>query len=159
MNLKFASTQGEFVEPHLTIGELAARSGVAASALRYYEKQGLIRAGRTGGNQRRYPRSELRRVAFVRVAQRVGLSLEEIRDALSTLPEERTPTKADWTRLSRAWRGRLDAQIGLLERLRDSLDGCIGCGCLSLQRCQLYNPGDVLAGQGSGPRILLGRDA
>ncbi|MGH3714595.1 MAG: redox-sensitive transcriptional activator SoxR [Micromonosporaceae bacterium] len=147
------------MEPQLTIGELAVRSGVAASALRYYEAQGLIRANRTGGNQRRYPRSELRRVAFVRVAQRVGLSLEEIRDALATLPEERTPTKADWSKLSRAWRSRLDAQIGLLERLRDSLDGCIGCGCLSLQRCQLYNPGDMLAQYGSGPRILLGRDA
>ncbi len=146
------------MEPQLTIGELAARSGVATSALRYYEKQGLIRAGRTGGNQRRYPRSELRRVAFVRVAQRVGLSLEEIRDALSTLPEERTPTRADWTKLSRAWRSRLDAQIGLLERLRDSLDGCIGCGCLSLQRCRLYNPEDVLAERGPGPRILLGRE-
>ncbi|MGH3646944.1 MAG: redox-sensitive transcriptional activator SoxR [Micromonosporaceae bacterium] len=146
------------MEPQLTIGELAVRSGVAASALRYYEKQRLIRADRTSGNQRRYPRSELRRVAFVRVAQRVGLSLEEIRDALATLPEERTPNRADWTKLSRAWRSRLDAQIGLLERLRDSLDGCIGCGCLSLQRCQLYNPGDMLADQGSGPRILLGRN-
>jgi len=140
---------------HVTIGELAARTGVAASALRYYEKLDLIRAERTTGNQRRYARSTIRRVSFVRIAQRVGLSLDEIRDALATLPQERTPTKADWTRLSKLWRRRLDDQITLLERLRDNLDGCIGCGCLSLQKCSLYNPGDWLADQGTGPRILL----
>lgn len=139
----------------LTIGELALRSGVPASALRYYERLGLIRAGRTGGNQRRYERAELRRVAFIRIAQRVGISLDEIRDSLAELPESRTPTKADWARLSARWRRRLDEQIGLLERLRDNLTGCIGCGCLSLQRCALSNPGDELAVRGPGPHHLL----
>ena len=139
----------------LAIGDLAARSGVAASALRYYETEGLIRSTRTGGNQRRYQRSELRRVAFIRIAQQVGLSLEEIREALATLPENRTPTKADWSRLSGRWRTRLDERIALMERLRDRLTGCIGCGCLSLQRCSLINPDDVLSAEGSGPRRLL----
>lgn len=140
----------------LTIGELAQRSGVAASALRYYERLGLIRATRTTGNQRRYDRSELRRVAFIRVAAQVGVSLDEIAAALHSLPDSRTPTKADWERLSRAWKGRLDTQIALLERLRDQLTSCIGCGCLSLRRCQLYNPGDRMAARGPGPRMLLG---
>ncbi|HET8683549.1 MAG TPA: redox-sensitive transcriptional activator SoxR [Micromonosporaceae bacterium] len=140
----------------LTIGELAQRSGVAASALRYYERLGLVRATRTTGNQRRYDRSELRRVAFIRVAAQVGVSLDEIAAALHSLPDSRTPTKADWERLSRAWKGRLDAQITLLERLRDQLTSCIGCGCLSLRRCQLYNPGDRMAAWGPGPRMLLG---
>lgn len=143
------------MQESLTIGELAARSGVAPSALRYYERLGLIRAGRTGGNQRRYERAELRRVAFIRIAQQVGVSLDEIRSALDSLPESRTPTKADWARLSARWRGRLDAQIALLERLRDNLTGCIGCGCLSLQRCSLYNPDDQLAAEGPGPRLIL----
>jgi len=143
------------MQDSLTIGELAARSGVPASALRYYERLGLIRAGRTGGNQRRYDRAELRRVSFIRIAQRVGVSLEEIREALSALPEARTPTKADWARLSGRWRRRLDEQIGLLERLRDNLTGCIGCGCLSLQRCALSNPSDELAALGPGPHHLL----
>lgn len=138
----------------MTIGELAARSGVAPSALRYYERLGLIRAGRTGGNQRRYERSELRRVAFIRISQQVGVSLEEIRTALDELSDSRTPTRADWTRLSNRWRGRLDDRINLLTRLRDDLTGCIGCGCLSLQRCRLYNPDDVLAAEGPGPRLL-----
>jgi MerR family transcriptional regulator, redox-sensitive transcriptional activator SoxR len=142
--------------PRITIGELAERSGVAASALRYYEREGLIAADRTSGNQRRYDRSTLRRVAFVRAAQQVGLSLEEIRDALATLPTGRTPTKDDWTRLSRSWRARLDAQIADLERLRDDLDGCIGCGCLSLRNCTLYNRGDQAALRGSGARYLMG---
>jgi MerR family redox-sensitive transcriptional activator SoxR len=142
-------------EAGLTIGELAARSGVAPSALRYYEQLGLVRSERTAGNQRRYRRSELRRVAFVRIAQQVGVSLEEIRAALAQLPGERTPTSADWAHLSEAWRQRLDERIGLLERLRDTLDGCIGCGCLSLDRCSLYNPGDELAAEGPGPRRLL----
>ena len=146
------------VNETLTIGELSARSGVAPSALRYYETMGLIRAGRTGGNQRRYDRGELRRVAFIRVSAQVGVPLEEIKAALATLPAGRTPNKADWTRLSRAWRSRLDAQIALMERLRDKLDGCIGCGCLSLKRCQLYNPGDRLASTGTGARVLLGSD-
>ena len=141
----------------LTIGELSVRSGVAPSALRFYEQQGLIRATRTGGNQRRYERAELRRVAFIRIAQQIGISLERIKDALGELPEGRTPTKADWERLSRRWRADLDERIALLERLRDNLTGCIGCGCLSLQTCKLYNPGDALVAEGAGPRRLLGQ--
>jgi MerR family redox-sensitive transcriptional activator SoxR len=141
----------------LTIGELSERSGLAASAIRYYEDRGLIGSRRTPGNQRRYERAMLRRLAFIRTAQRVGLSLEEIERALRTLPSNRTPTKADWTRLSRSWRPRLDAQIAQLERLRDTLDSCIGCGCLSLQRCNLSNPGDLVADRGPGPVLLEGR--
>lgn len=140
----------------LTVGELAARSGMATSALRYYEREGLLRADRTEGNQRRFPRSELRRVAFIRAAQQVGLTLEEIREALASLPDARTPTQADWEKLSRAWRYRLDERIAELERLRDKLTGCIGCGCLSLKRCQLYNPEDQAARAGPGARYLLG---
>jgi MerR family transcriptional regulator, redox-sensitive transcriptional activator SoxR len=140
----------------LTIGDFAVRSGVAPSALRFYEREGLIRSTRTGGNQRRYQRSELRRVGFIRIAQQVGVSLDEIRDALAALPENRTPTKADWSRLSARWRKRLEERIALMERLRDQLTGCIGCGCLSLQRCRLINPDDVLATTGAGPRKLLG---
>jgi MerR family redox-sensitive transcriptional activator SoxR len=139
----------------LTIGELAARSGVAPSALRYYERLGLIRAGRSGGNQRRYDRSELRRVAFIRIAAQVGIPLDEIKAALDELPDARTPTKADWARLSATWQKRLDEQIRLLQGLRDRLTGCIGCGCLSLRTCALSNPQDVAAGSGSGPRYLL----
>ena len=134
----------------LSIGELAARSGVSTSALRFYESEGLISAERTTGNQRRFARATLRRVAFVRAAQRVGLSLEEIAEALSGLPSRRTPTKADWSRLSRDWRPRLDAQIGRLELLRDRLDGCIGCGCLSLRTCALHNPDDEAGEEGTG---------
>jgi MerR family transcriptional regulator, redox-sensitive transcriptional activator SoxR len=141
----------------LTIGELSARSGVAPSALRYYERMGLIQATRTTGNQRRYERATLRRVAFIRVSAQVGVPLEEIRVALASLPEGRTPTKADWARLSRTWRSRLDAQIALMQRLRDDLDGCIGCGCLSLKSCSLYNRNDELAAVGSGPIRLLNR--
>jgi len=139
----------------LTISEIAARSGAAPSALRYYERLGLIRATRTSGNQRRYQRSELRRIAFIRIAQQVGVSLEEIGSALAELPGGRTPTRADWARLSRRWRARLDERIGLLQRLRDDLSGCIGCGCLSLRRCGLYNPNDELAAEGAGPRRLI----
>ena len=138
----------------LTIGQLAERSGVAASALRFYEARNLITATRTTGNQRRYERSMLRRIAFVRSAQRVGLTLDEISEALATLPGGRTPTKADWTRLSRAWRPRLNAQIARLERLRDRLDSCIGCGCLSLARCQLSNTGDRMSAYGPGAVFL-----
>jgi len=141
----------------LTIGDLAERSGVATSAIRYYEERGLVRSRRTTGNQRRYERPMLRRLAFIRTAQRVGLSLEEIEEALATLPSNRTPTKADWSRLSRGWRPRLDAQIAQLERLRDTLDSCIGCGCLSLRRCSLSNPGDAVADRGPGPVFLEGR--
>jgi MerR family redox-sensitive transcriptional activator SoxR len=138
----------------LTIGDLSVRAGVAASALRYYEDQGLIRAERTSGNQRRYTRATLRRVAFIRSAQRVGLTLDEIAEALATLPEGRTPTRADWARLSRSWRPRIDAQIERLERLRSKLDGCIGCGCLSLRTCALNNPDDEAAERGPGAVFL-----
>ncbi|MEU8152961.1 redox-sensitive transcriptional activator SoxR [Micromonospora sp. NPDC048986] len=141
----------------LTIGELSARSGVAPSALRYYERLGLIRADRTGGNQRRYARVELRRVAFIRISQQVGVSLDEIREALDSLPEARTPSPQDWARLSASWRSRLNERIRLLTKLRDDLDGCIGCGCLSLQRCTLNNPEDTLAGEGPGARLVLPR--
>jgi MerR family redox-sensitive transcriptional activator SoxR len=140
----------------LTIGELSERSGVATSAIRYYEGRGLVSSRRTPGNQRRYERAMLRRLAFVRTAQRVGLTLEEVEEALATLPSNRTPTKADWTRLSRGWRPRLDEQIARQERLRDTLDTCIGCGCLSLRRCSLNNPGDVVATRGPGPVFLDG---
>jgi MerR family redox-sensitive transcriptional activator SoxR len=146
------------VDRELTIGELSERTGVAPSALRFYEARGLIGATRTEGGQRRYARDTLRRVSFIRVAQQVGLSLQEIGDALSTLPRSRTPTRRDWERLSSSWRPRLDAQIALLERLRDRLDGCIGCGCLSLRVCQLANPGDEAAQYGPGPRWLLEGD-
>jgi MerR family redox-sensitive transcriptional activator SoxR len=138
----------------LTIGQLAERSGVAPSAIRFYETRGLVTSERTSGNQRRYAQSTLRRVAFVRTAQRIGLSLEEIGEALSTLPDGRTPTKADWHRLSRDWRPRLDEQIRRIELLRDQLDGCIGCGCLSLKSCTLINPGDGLAERGPGAVLL-----
>ena len=134
----------------LTIGQLAERSGLSTSAIRFYESKGLVSSVRSAGNQRRYEKATLRRLGFVRAAQRVGLSLEEITAALATLPEERTPTKRDWHRLSRTWRVRLDEQIERLERLRDQLDSCIGCGCLSLRSCALYNPGDVLAARGPG---------
>ena len=138
----------------LTIGQLAERAGVATSAIRFYEERGLVQSRRTTGNQRRYEQSQLRRIAFIRTAQRVGLSLEEIAEALATLPAGRTPTKADWTRLSRAWRPRLDDQIRRIELLRDQLDSCIGCGCLSLKTCALRNPGDVAATAGPGPVYL-----
>jgi MerR family transcriptional regulator, redox-sensitive transcriptional activator SoxR len=145
---------GAMATGNLTIGEVSARSGVATSALRYYEDQGLIHSERTTGNQRRYRRATLRRVAFIRSAQRVGLSLEEIAEALGTLPEGRTPTKADWSRLSRSWRPRIDAQIERLERLRAKLDGCIGCGCLSLRTCALNNADDEVAARGPGAVFL-----
>ncbi|MDQ3106997.1 MAG: redox-sensitive transcriptional activator SoxR, partial [Actinomycetota bacterium] len=140
----------------LTIGAMAERTGVATSALRYYEREGLIRSERSDGGQRRFAREELRRVAFVRIAQRIGLTLDEIRAALATLPEARTPSRADWARLSKAWRPRLDEQIQVLERLRDDLTDCIGCGCLSLKSCALYNPNDDASRGGPGPRYLLG---
>lgn len=139
---------------HLTIGELSHRSGVAPSALRFYESVGLIQAERTTGNQRRYPRNMLRRVAFIRAAQRVGLSLDEIVAALATLPDRRTPTKADWQRVSRAWTGRIDRQIAELERLKAKLTGCVGCGCLSLRTCALSNPGDEQGDAAPGPAWL-----
>jgi MerR family redox-sensitive transcriptional activator SoxR len=138
----------------LTVGLVAERSGFAASALRYYERLGLISATRTAGGQRRYERSVLRRLAFIRAARNVGLSLEEAAAAMAMLPGGRTPTKADWTRLSQGWRHRLDDQIEALSRLRDGLDSCIGCGCLSLRRCAFSNPADVAAAQGPGAAFL-----
>ena len=138
----------------LTVGEVAQRSGFAPSALRYYERVGLIGSSRTSGGQRRYQRSILRRLAFVRAARNIGLSLDEVAAALATLPDGRTPTKADWARLSRSWRSRLDEQIAGLVALRDGLDSCIGCGCLSLRRCAISNPADFAAGRGPGAAFL-----
>ncbi len=143
-------------EARWTIGDLASRSGVPASTLRFYEEVGLIRAQRSSSGQRRYTHDVVRRVAFVRIAQRVGLSLEEIGEALASLPDNRTPTKRDWEVLSRHWRPRIDEQIALLVGLRDQLTSCIGCGCLSLRRCALNNPKDTAALLGTGPRYLLG---
>lgn len=143
------------VEHDLSIGAVSERTGVAPSALRFYEAEGLIASERTDGNQRRYHRDVIRRVSFIRVAQQVGLTLEEIGEALDSLPGNRTPTAKDWERLSRTWRPRIDAQIGVLERLRDRLDVCIGCGCLSLGVCTLANPGDVAGEAGPGPRFVL----
>ena len=139
----------------IPIGAFAKRAGVPASTLRYYEAEQLLDGGRSDAGRRRYPRAALRRVAFIRVAQQVGLTLEQIRAALATLPDSRTPTPADWARLSRGWRPQLDERIAALVRLRDQLDSCIGCGCLSLQRCALYNPGDRAAADGSGARFLM----
>lgn len=138
----------------LTIGEVAKRAGFATSALRYYESEGLVASVRTAGAQRRYPRAVLRRLAFVRAAQNVGLSLDEIRAALATLPEARTPTRQDWARLSATWRARLDERIASLEALRDGLTSCIGCGCLSLEHCALSNPRDWAAETGAGAQFL-----
>jgi MerR family redox-sensitive transcriptional activator SoxR len=138
----------------LTVSDVAHRSGFAPSALRFYEREGLIHATRTTGNQRRYERGVLRRLAFVRAARNVGLSLDEVAAALATLPDSRTPTRADWSRLSRTWRQRLDSQIAALERLRDGLDSCIGCGCLSLKKCAMQNPADVAATRGAGAVYL-----
>jgi MerR family redox-sensitive transcriptional activator SoxR len=154
-NLKFGLSQGTLEDvTQLTIGHLAERAGLSTSAIRFYESRGLVRSVRTSGNQRRYEQATLRRLAFIRTAQRVGLSLDEIGEALATLPENRAPTRADWTRLSRAWRPRLDEQIERIERLRDKLDGCIGCGCLSLRTCALNNPDDVVASRGPGAVYL-----
>lgn len=135
----------------LTPGELAERAGVTVSALHFYEREGLIDSRRTTGNQRRYHRDVLRRVAFIRFSQRLGISLGDIRDALETLPTGRSPTKADWAALSAGWKSDLDRRIARLESLRDDLDGCIGCGCLSLQSCAVYNNEDALAAWGPGP--------
>jgi MerR family transcriptional regulator, redox-sensitive transcriptional activator SoxR len=147
------------MEALLTIGEVARRTGLATSAIRFYESRGLIGATRTGSGQRRFRRDVLRRIAFVRVAQRVGLSLEEIEGALAELPPERAPNPSEWQRLSRRWRSRLDERIRILEGLRDGLTECIGCGCLSLRTCWLSNPDDRAAAFGSGPRYLLGNSS
>jgi MerR family redox-sensitive transcriptional activator SoxR len=141
----------------LTIGELAQRSGFAPSALRYYEDLGLIASTRTPSGRRRFERNVLRRLAFVRAARNVGLSLEEIGAALRTLPDGRTPTRADWTRLSRAWQARLDEQIAALQALREGLGSCIGCGCLSLRRCALSNPRDLAGAAGATGAAYLPR--
>ena len=138
----------------LAIGEVVSRSGFPASALRYYEREGLLTTTRTAGGQRRYERSVLRRLAFVRAARNIGVGHDEVREALDSLPAGRSPTRADWTRLSRSWRKRLDEQIDALTALRDGLDSCIGCGCLSLQRCRMSNPGDHAANFGAGARFL-----
>jgi len=142
----------------LSIGAVSERTGVAASALRFYEAEGLVHAVRSTGGQRRYHRDVIRRVSFVRIAQEVGLTLGEIKEALASLPEHRTPTQRDWHRLATSWGPRLDEQIAMLERLRDRLEGCIGCGCLSLQVCRIMNPGDVVAERGPGPRYVLDAD-
>jgi MerR family redox-sensitive transcriptional activator SoxR len=139
----------------LTVGQVADRSGAAVSALHFYERKGLIRSTRTPSNQRRYSRDTLRRVAFIRASQHVGISLTAIREALDRLPSERTPTRGDWARLSVAWQTELDVRIAQLQALRDDLTECIGCGCLSLRACHLTNPRDVLGREGSGARRLL----
>jgi MerR family redox-sensitive transcriptional activator SoxR len=143
----------------LTIGEVSRRSGVAASALRFYEQRGLIDAERSGPGHRRYPRAVLRRIAFIVYAQRIGLTLDEIGSELARLPADRAPTRRDWTRLSKGWLGRIDERIAELERLKLGLGECIGCGCLSLDRCRLANPDDRLARRGPGPRHWVGEQA
>ena len=145
--------ENRFRKP-LTVGEVARRSGVAVSTLHFYEAEGLIRSWRTSGNQRRYAREVLRRVAIIRVAQRTGMELAAIRKALKTLPRERTPNAADWKKLSASWKSELNGRIERLTRLRDQLEGCIGCGCLSMGACPLRNPWDRLTKEGPGPRLL-----
>jgi MerR family redox-sensitive transcriptional activator SoxR len=140
--------------PDLTPGELSHRSGVAVSALHFYEREQLITSARTSGNQRRYTRETIRRVAFIRMSQRLGIPLARIRDALTTLPTDRVPTSKDWARLSAGWRSDLDERILHLQRLRDNLAGCIGCGCMSLKVCALFNPDDVLSAKGPGAANL-----
>lgn len=151
---KKAAPPGQNPYRELTVGQVAARSGVAVSTLHFYESQGLIQSWRNPGNQRRYPREVLRRVSVIKVAQRTGIPLAAIRQALKSLPGERTPTSQDWKNLSARWRAELMDRIARLTRLRDQLDGCIGCGCLSLGVCPLRNPHDRLAKQGPGPRLL-----
>ncbi|RIA22402.1 MerR family redox-sensitive transcriptional activator SoxR [Ectopseudomonas oleovorans] len=146
----------ERLERPLTVGQVAERSGVSVSTLHFYEAKGLIHSQRNAGNQRRYPRQILRRVALIKVAQRLGIPLADIGAILATLPHDHTPTAADWQRFSRHWKQELDARIERLSRLRDQLTGCIGCGCLSMDDCPLRNPGDRLGNQGSGPRLLEG---
>ena len=147
------------LESLLTIGDLARRTGLSVSAIRFYEGRGMVASVRTAGNQRRFPRSDIRRLSFALIAQQLGLSLQEICDTLSGLPHGRPPTREDWAAISAHMRDALDARIALLKRTRDNLDGCIGCGCLSLDRCALYNPGDRASRSGAGPRFLLGNKA
>ena len=144
------------LSPALTIGELADRTGLSVSAIRFYEEKGLVQALRTAGGQRRFLRSDIRRLSFALIAQRIGCTLPEIAAELGKLPQGRTPTHADWRRISNGFSKLLDSRIAALQRMRDTLDGCIGCGCLSLGQCALYNPGDRAAGLGPGPRYLLG---
>jgi MerR family redox-sensitive transcriptional activator SoxR len=155
---RVSGTNFSGMDQELSIGALSDRTGVATSALRFYESEGLIHSVRSPGGQRRYARETIRRVSFIRVAQQVGLSLDEIRSALASLPRNRTPNAKDWERLSKSWRPRLDEQIAMLERLRDRLHGCIGCGCLSLKFCKLLNPGDQAGARGPGPRYILDAD-
>ena len=140
------------------IGEVAQRTGLSVSAIRFYESEGLVRPVRNAGGHRRYLRSDLRRLSFILIAQQLGFSLQEIRAQLKGLPQERTPTQRDWSRISRGFHRELQQRIDLLTKMRDRLDGCIGCGCLSLKRCALYNPDDRARGLGAGPRYVLGDD-
>lgn len=144
------------IETTLPIGAIAARTGLSVSAIRYYEELGLVTSERSPGGQRRFVRAAIRRLSFILIAQKLGLILEEISEALSRLPDGRTPTAADWTKISTGIRTRINDQIAALERMRDRLDGCIGCGCLSLEACGLYNPADERGGEGAGPRLVLG---
>lgn len=139
----------------LSIGDLSVRTGLSVSAIRFYEKKGLITPDRNAGNQRRYEGSDIRRLSFILIAQQIGLSIEDIKQTMAALPEGRTPTKADWTKISRSFRKTLDDRIAMMERMRDRLDGCIGCGCLSLKACQLYNPEDRAYRLGVGPRYVV----
>lgn len=141
---------------NLPIGYLAQRTGLAVSAIRFYEEKGLITPGRNSGGQRRYCRADIRRLSFVLIAQKMGFALSQIQDMFQGLPMNRTPTKSDWARISKSFRRDIDERIQSLERLRDKLDGCIGCGCLSLKSCALYNPQDLASQQGDGPRYLIG---
>jgi MerR family redox-sensitive transcriptional activator SoxR len=143
----------------LTIGDLARRTGLSVSAIRFYESRGLVRAIRTGGNQRRFLRADIRRLSFALIAQQLGLTLGQIEAQLATLPQGRAPSRADWARISERIRGVLDQKIAMLERTRDKLDGCIGCGCLSLDTCALYNPDDRAGRAGPGPRFVIGGQA
>ena len=139
----------------LSIGDLSVRTGLSVSAIRFYEKKGLINPDRNAGNQRRYEGSDIRRLSFILIAQQIGLSIEEIKETMAALPEGRTPTKADWGKISRSFRKTLDDRIAMMERMRDKLDGCIGCGCLSLKACTLYNPDDKARRLGVGPRYVF----
>ena len=144
------------IDPEVSIGAIAKRTGLAVSAIRYYEERGLIRPGRAGGGRRRFRRSDIRRISFIRLLQGFGFTLEQIRAELARLPDSRTPTEADWVRIAKSLKEDLEARIDTLKRLQTQLDGCIGCGCLSLKRCALYNPGDAAAANGPGARYLMG---
>lgn len=142
----------------LSIGDLAVRTGLSVSAIRFYERKGLITPDRNDGNQRRYEGSDIRRLSFILIAQQIGLSIDQIKEVMANLPDGRTPTKADWSKISRTFRKTLDERIGMMERMRDRLDGCIGCGCLSLKACSLYNPDDKAYRLGVGPRYVISNE-